>query len=277
MGICHGWAAAATVVPEPKRSFEVRIPSLAKSVQVYPDDVKALVSQLWAQARIGSMLIGGRCEDKYPSTDENGRIIAKNCFDTNPATWHLALLNWVGKAKKSFVFDAIYDYEVWNQPVASYKLEYFNPNTKQTTENLAEAMIPYSEFNNDPYQKYRSANTKFIVGVKLDLSYVVEVRPNQAVGVNQDLPRLVETTYYYDLEIDSGNKVIGGEWYQLAHPDMIWRPNIARVIADGEAANSYWDGSFPLPSEFGLWSKKASTLNQPLGAILDQLVDWSKF
>lgn len=275
-GICHGWASAATLVPEPKKSFKVELPALKKTMQVYPDDVKALVSQLWATARLGAIFIGGRCDDKFPATDENGRIIASNCFDTNPASWHLALLNWVGKLQKSFIFDAVYDYQVWNQPVSSYKLSYFNPNTKETSEDLNAAMIPYSSFSNDPYQKYRSPKTKSIVGVELNLSYVVERRPNQTEGTSTDLPRIVEVTYYYDLEIDADNNVIGGEWYQAAHPDMVWRPTTARPLANEELESSYWNGLLPMSNDFINLSKKTSKLNQPLSAILDQLISWSK-
>jgi hypothetical protein len=275
-GICHGWAAAAIVVPEPKKSFHMELPYLNRSMQVYPDDVKALASQAWAAAQLNSVFIGGRCDAKSPTTDGNGRIIEKNCFDTNPATWHLALLNWVGISKKSFVFDAVYDYEVWNQPIASYELRYFNPNTKQSTESLVEALIPYASFTKDPYSAYRSVKTKNIVGVELTLKYAVENNPRQVVGINDELPKLIEVKYYYDLEIDETNNVIGGEWYQLAHPDMMWRPTVARPLANNEPEGSYWHGQLPMANDLFSISKAASKLNQPLSAVLDQLIEWSK-
>lgn len=276
-GICHGWAAAAIMVPEPKKSFEVTLPHLNKKMQVYPHDVKALASQLWAYARLNSFFLGGRCDAKSPATDENGRIIDDSCFDTNPATWHLALMNRMGKSKKSFVFDATYDYQVWNQPIASYQVRYFSPINREIKQDLNEAMVLYSTLGADPYAKYRSSKTKYLVGVELALSYVVENQPVAEIGVSQAEPRIVKVKYYYDLEIDDSNNVIGGEWYQLAHPDMFWRPGVVRPVADGELATSAWNGYFPLSNELFNQSKKASNLNQPLSAILDQFLQWASF
>jgi hypothetical protein len=277
MGICHGWAPAAFVVPEPKQSVEIKLPTLQnKTLTLYPDDVKALVSQLWAQADVPVHFIGGRCNDKDPKVDENGRIISRNCFDTNPATWHLIVLNSLGKLKKSFVFDATYDYEVWNQPMASYKLKYFNPNDKNPTEDLNLALINYGDFKNDPYKKYRSGKAKKILGIQMEISYVVETMPYQYNGVDESLPSVVETTYYYDLEIDEFNNVIGGEWYQSAHPDMLWKPTIERPVAKLEPQNSYWGGNLPMPFDLLSIAKKNSKYGEPLSAIIDQLVSWTK-
>jgi hypothetical protein len=275
MGICHGWAAASFLVPEPKKSFEVRLPALNKNVTIYADDVKAIVSQLWAHADVPSLLIGGRCNDKHPRRDSSGRLTSRDCFDANPASWHLSLINLMGRASKSFVFDATYDYEVWNQPLASYKFKYFNPNSKVLTDNLGAAVIDYASFRNDPYRRYRSVNTKSIVGVQLDLTYVVENTPGQVNGVDSNLPRLVSVTYYYDLEIDLNNNIIGGEWYQNAHPDILWKPTINRPLAKFEPQGSYWNGGFPVPMDLLLMSRKNSLYGQPIRAIVDQLVGWS--
>jgi hypothetical protein len=276
MGICHGWAPAAFIVPEPKKSFELRIPLLDKNIRLYPDDVKALVSQLWAQAEFPVTFVGGRCDDKNPKTDENGRIISKACFDTNPASWHLALLNLMGRDRKSFVFDATYDYEVWNQPVASYKVKYFNPNDKVSSEDLNTSIIAYSEFKNDPFKKYRSSNTKSIVGIELELNYVVENMPDQINTPELNLPSLASATYYYDLEIDENNNIIGGEWYQVAHPDMLWKPTIARPVAKYETENLFWNGNFPIPVDLLLISNKNARIGEPISAIIDQLLEWSR-
>lgn len=275
MGICHGWAPAAFIVPEPKKSFDINLSESGKTIKIYPDDVKALISQLWAQADVPVSFVGGRCNDKNPKTDERGRIISRKCFDANPASWHLVLLNLMGKEKKSFVFDATYDYEVWNQPLASYKLKYFNPNDKITTDDLNSAKILYTDFKKDPYMKYRSKNIKSIVGVQLDLSYVVENLPYEVDGTDANLPSVVEVTYFYDLEIDENDNVIGGEWYQVAHPDMMWKPNITRPVAKFETENSFWDGNFPMPTDLKVLSQKNSKFGEPMSSIVDQLIEWS--
>jgi hypothetical protein len=276
MGICHGWAPAAIMIPEPNTTFSINLPNLGKSMKIYPDDVKALVAQQWAAARVQSFLIGGRCEDTNPATDANGRLISKQCFDTNPGAWHLVLLNWMGKSGQSFVFDATYDYQVWNQPVSSYSLSYFNPYTRVSSNSLDQAIIPYSSYNNDPYRAYRSPAVKSIVGVELKLSYVVESMPHQYEGTTIVTPPQVEVTYFYDLELDANNNIIGGEWYQRAHPDMMWRPTVKRPLVVGEAAYSYWNGLLPIPMDLSSFAKSSAKINQPVNAILDYLISWSQ-
>jgi hypothetical protein len=244
---------------------------------VYPDDVKAIISQLWAETEIPVSFVGGRCNDKNPATDGNGRIISDKCFDTNPASWHIVLLNLVGKQKRSFVFDATYDFEVWNQPISSYEVKYFNPSNKKLSNDLNDSLISYSNFRNDPFKKYRHSMTDSIVGVQLDLRYVVETLPRQVNGVSSSTPNVVRVTYYYDLEIDRDGNVIGGEWYQVAHPDMLWKPNINRPITKYDSDFKNWDGSFPLPVDLIDIANKNSAYGQPTNEIVDQLVKWSQF
>src|SRR6185436_9002354 len=90
----------------------------------YPSDLKGLASLLWATTDPPSRGVGGRCEDTNPKKDRNGRVISPACFDSNPGTWHLAVVNQIGVAKRSMVIDATYDFEVWNQPVYGYRYRY---------------------------------------------------------------------------------------------------------------------------------------------------------
>src|SRR5262249_15854486 len=81
MGICHGWSPASYMLPRPKRV--VTIPSADKrfTIRFFPSDLKALGSLLWASARTPTRFIGGRCNDKQPKTDANGRVLSDACFD----------------------------------------------------------------------------------------------------------------------------------------------------------------------------------------------------
>lgn len=277
-GICHGWAPAAIYVPEPIKSFEVDIPNLEDNLIIYPDDVKAMISQLWAQADMGVEYVGGRCDIKNPKTDENGRILSKECFDANPGSWHLSLIHFMGKLKKSFVFDATYDYEVWNQPVLSYSFKYFNPNTNVTTDHLEEALIDYKDIKKDPYRKYRSPKLKNIVGVEMKLKYVIENLPTPTESIKNIPPEVTEVTYYYDLELDQDNNIIGGEWYQLAHPDIFWRPDSKSIHPKSrfEPKDSDWEAMFPVPIEFTMSAQRASRKLIPLSTVIDQLVKLSR-
>lgn len=275
MGICHGWAPAAIAVPRPVRAFDVEIPNLGKKIKFYPDDVRGLVSQLWANAHLPNRFLGGRCNDKNPKTDRNGRILSKDCFDLNPATWHLALLNLVGKNKQSFVFDATYDYEVWNQPLAGYSFRYFNPITSVSAEDIRGAIVPRSEYKRDPYKKYRSDKAKQIVGIEMTLYYVVEDGAFHYDLENAPEDAVTSVTYYYDLELDENNMIIGGEWYQLAHPDMAWRiePGVRAMSYYDYQVDGIWGGLLPLPFDVAAYAKLASKQGQPMAYILDKLVE----
>ena len=110
-------------------------------ITFYPADIKALASLLWASASTVTRFIGGRCNDKNPATDANGRVISAKAFDTNPGTWHLSIVNQLGVARRSLVMDATYDYVVWNQPVAGYEYRYFNPQTMRLAKTLEDATV----------------------------------------------------------------------------------------------------------------------------------------
>lgn len=83
--------------------------------------------------------------------EENERVedfivIDQECFDVNPAAWHMSIVNQVGRQKKSFVFDATYDYQVWNHPVISYEIKYFNLVSMDAVDSLEEAIVKREEF-----------------------------------------------------------------------------------------------------------------------------------
>ncbi len=275
MGICHGWAPAAIVIPEPKKSFDVNLDGGRGQMRLYPHDVKGLISQLWAEANMEYKFLGGRCNQKNPKTDSAGRIISSECFDVNPSAWHIVLTHMLGKQKEGFVLDATYDYEVWNQPIYNYKLKYFNPETKESG-TLEKSLIRYSDISSDPYKNYRSSNVKYLVGVISEIKYVVEVNPSHTLNERESLSRLVTVTYYYDLELDEDHNIIGGEWYQKAHPDLLWKPlKGAKAYFRGEERLSEWEGNFPLPSDYIRLANYSSNVKMPLGKVLEQLIDWS--
>ncbi|MEK6555019.1 MAG: hypothetical protein AABZ31_07260 [Bdellovibrionota bacterium] len=236
MGICHGWAPASFMEPRPVRT--VSIPSYVSGqtpVTFVPDDVKALATLKWANgtvitsdySRPGTRFLGSRCHDKAPPTDpETDRIINPGCFDLNPGTWHIVVTNQVGSERRPFIIDAAYDYEVWNQPVSTYSYRYFNPKTMKESDVLEKSTISFKDPDfKDKFSNYRkNPNAVKLVGIVMTLSYVIETQPRglQVDSPDNDNERTV--TYYYDLEIDGNDQIIGGEWYQNSHPDFIWMP-----------------------------------------------------
>ncbi|MES3037675.1 MAG: hypothetical protein V4736_07180, partial [Bdellovibrionota bacterium] len=176
MGYCHGWAPASYLERRPRRAIKLSGAD-GRVIQFNPDDIKALTTLAWAQTGAPQVKVGGRCNVKNPATDNVGRIIDPMCFDTNPGSWHMALVNIMGRQGKSFTLDATFDYEVWNQPAVSYRIYYFNPIDRKLRENLRDATVPRGSFN-DVFARYRSPYAQFIAGVTVEIVYGNETYPS---------------------------------------------------------------------------------------------------
>ncbi len=218
MGLCHGWAAVSIMMPEPKRSLEIPTPKGPKLF--YPSDIKGLGTLLWAKGDFETRFIGGRCNSKNPNEDNQDRSVEKDCLDNNPGTWHQVVVNQIGVTKRPFIMDANYSYEVWNHPVFSYEYKYFHPKTRKSVTTLSEAVAERNSFD-DKRSKFRARETKYIVGVKMRVTYLVENQPSH----DEDQPKLTSVVdYHYDLELNRNFEIIGGEWYSSEHPDFLWIP-----------------------------------------------------
>jgi hypothetical protein len=277
MGICHGWAPASYMLDRPLKSVSLPSYDQRNDITFYPSDIKALASYLWANASGAVRFIGGRCNDKDPEQDENGRIISPQCFDTNPGAWHTAIVNQIGVSQRSMVMDATYDYEVWNQPIYKYRYIYFNPLTQKVVRTLKEATVKKADFEKkDPSARYRAANYETIVGISMDIDYIVETNPTQIDSDNSENDMIHQVNYIYDIELDKHGKIIGGEWYSNFHPDFLWTPlPHSRILTryDRELVED-WDGNSPLPSKWSLQAIKSASAQQslPLARIVETLI-----
>lgn len=280
MGICHGWAVAAFMEKRPSKSIVVKAADGKTDLKFYPSDIKGLTSYLWAKVEVPTNFIGGRCDTKDPKKDpQTGRVLDDECFDTNPANWHVATVNQIGLAKRSFVLDATYDYEVWNQPVYAYKYRYFNVQNGQPAKTLQEATIPVAEFTNDKFKKFRSKNAAAVVGIEMEVTYVVETEPTHDEVDTPAKDKTQTVVYMYDLELNSKGQIIGGEWYSNKHPDFLWMPlSDARAMSygDSKVGSMKWNPAQPLPK---FWRDIAITTAQkyaqPMSSILEPLIDES--
>ena len=123
-GICHAWAPAAILLPEPKKAVT------HNGVEFKIQDIKALLTLV--HDRTQTKFVSLRC-NKLDSADEvtfdkYGRPANTNgeCRDTNPGTFHVLMTNYLGKQGESFVYDRTYDSEVWNQPLRGYRITQMN-------------------------------------------------------------------------------------------------------------------------------------------------------
>lgn len=274
MGICHGWAAASYMMPRPKQRVTVRAANGAPLI-FYPADIKALASLLWASANTITRFIGGRSNDKNPATDDNGRVISPKAFDTNPGTWHLAVVNQLGAAQRSLVLDATYDYEVWNQPVTGYEYRYFNPQTMKLVKTLGDATVARDQYTRDRFKKYRSRDAASYVGVIMQVRYMVETDPTQRYSDGPSEDAVNTVIYKYDLELNTDDRIIGGEWFTgKSHPDFLWTPPLnTRAISPAEPmATGTWDAGQALPKSWRSAGVSAASDGMPLAKIVEGLI-----
>ncbi len=276
-GLCHGWAAAAFMMARPESAVTYQVKNFQGhdiDLKFYPDDVKALSTLLWANTNSEIYFLGGRCNAKNPKQDANGRIIDEACFDVNPGAWHTAIINQLGINKSDLVIDVTYDHEIWNQPVVGYEVNYFHPQTKKLMNSLTAAMIPIEEITKDKFKSYRSPNARFIVGVNMTLNYVFETNATHAETNVASDDNLRSVKYIYDLELNEMGEIIGGEWYQNAHPDFLWAPDKrARAISvTDDELQGQWSENITVPKQ---WTKNAAlsaTYGQPLAAVVEGLI-----
>ncbi|HEX4923600.1 MAG TPA: hypothetical protein VFV50_05920 [Bdellovibrionales bacterium] len=277
MGYCHGWAPASYMLKRPSRSIQVTGYDGRTQIKLFPSDIKGLASYLWATSPFQSRFIGGRCNVKKPQTDEAGRILDQNCSDTNAGTWHLAVVNQVGYKKRSFIMDATYDYEVWNQPVVSYEYVYFNPQSFTYARGLQDAIVSRDEFTNDKFARYRSQRAAHVVGIVMKVTYLVESSANSNEYDSPQYDQHRTVNYYYDLELDQNGQIIGGEWYTNRHPDFLWTPtqNARAMAAEDRGLTESWDGRGPAPQSWRRAAQRASSRGEALATVVETLIEFS--
>jgi len=223
-GICHGWAVAAGHTPRPRQTVTVTLPN-GKRMPFYPDDIKALVSLMWAHSNIQGDVIfeGSRCNKKKPTRDVTGRYIdtsidkndtklTPRCADVHPAIFHVAILNILGIEKRSFIIDKKPEAAIANQPVSGYSFTYFDPKTGKEG-SFDKSVWDMKEYENvDWYWESRNKAATKIVGVKMKVNYINWEYPSKAKENSEKDDKIKHVEFYYDLEIDAEGKIIGGQW-----------------------------------------------------------------
>ena len=287
MGICHGWAPAAYMMDRATTKVNVVAADGKTLIPFYPSDIKSLGSLLWANVRVYNRFVGGRCNSKDPNKDaDNGRITDQECFDTNPGTWHKTVINQIGISDRSFVMDATFDYEVWNKPVYSYDVSYFNVETFEKSDEAKDVVIKMSEFSKDKFKKYRSRKAKQIVGVQMRVKYIAETHPSHRAYDDESHDYVTTVTYRYDLELDGRGSIIGGEWYSNKHPDFLWTPepgaraltqlDNAIIKAERSGRDLSWKKGQPIPQIWRQYIPQFSKEGKPIGLIVEGLIERSR-
>lgn len=248
-GICHGWVAAAHQdIKPPVLPVTVTDVTGTYAIPFYPQDIRGLVSYLWAESSPPSFQAGARCRQSEIVKDEYLRPVEISCLDANPMTWHLTITNRLGTHGKSFVMDASAGAEVWNYPITAYDYTYFNVKTMEPSDRFEDALRPLAEITNDRFRAHRSPRAKFLVGVSMDVFHPALIEPN--TGSSRE-PVMQAKNFIYDLELDEGLNVVGGEWYSKETPDFLWTfppGGDALTSEDIALGGAAWDTAVPLPA-----------------------------
>lgn len=217
IGVCHGTAPASLAHPRPRHSVRMTTPD-HQGLVFSPSDLKALLSFSWAKSGGASAILGRRCEDVLiPGTRPS-----RSCRDTNPAAMHLALVNLLGRERRPLIMDASAGREVWNRVIVGYRYQYFRPGPRNLTSELSRALVEASQWRSDPLREYRSPRAEKLVGIEMELTYVIGTEPSALATDAVENDRHATMWLRYDLELDARGDVIGGEWLEHEHPDFLW-------------------------------------------------------
>ncbi|MBC74558.1 MAG: hypothetical protein CME64_00930 [Halobacteriovoraceae bacterium] len=267
-GICHGTAIASFSYPEPVKGVTVKAFNNS-DLHFTSIDIKRLAAYVWAENQKQSFQVGGRCYSNELGSRE------AFCLDTNPATFHLSLLNYIGVYGKTFIIDNAYDSMVWNRPVLSFRYKYKNPLTKLPSNKLKYSLLKLENYVNDPKAKFRAKDAFYIVEVEMTVELLYgdkDPKPNR-------LDSAYKINYSYDLEIDRNGNIIGGEWITKYHPDFTW------MIKEGTSPSTtediflkdfLWDGKTPLDYYVRSLGKQAAKKGKVLEYIVRSLIELTK-
>jgi hypothetical protein len=205
-----------------------------------------------------------------------------SCFDNNPATWHLAVVNQIGYKKSTFIMDSANNEEVWNHPLRSYRYSYYNPRTQRPVASLHEAMVAREQFPEDRFAPYRATNAKYIVGIDMIVNRADE-NPARKRDYDYEIYDFnSDMRLKYDLELDEQGVIVGGEWHSDKFPDFLWRPVpgvFPRSVGDSEldqlAEQSVWNSNEMVPAFWLDAASKAANNSQPLARIVESLIRFS--
>jgi hypothetical protein len=139
----------------------------------------------------------------------------KECRDINPATFHTALVSWLGGRRpnnadtgpRGFVIDLTRTEQVWNQGLWRYASRAGNPTALQVSSG--------GQTIKDPYAMVRASGTKQIVDFVTTVSFGVENGPYVSFSEEDEISR--DAVFRYTLEFGEDGKLLGGEWHSTGY------------------------------------------------------------
>jgi len=285
MGKCHGWTPASINEKRPVIAVNLTAADGETVITFYPEDIRALATGYWAEAKYETSFLGSRCEyadfSTIPSDNRTGLWDDYSCFTVNPATLVIVLANQLGIRKKALIYDPDSNGQIWNQPVYGYSLSFFNPATGSSA-SYNDASINLTTLANVSntsdilglVNRKKSAKTATVIGVEMTVNFVFE---NPPIFGNRTKPDNTDSrSYRFYLELDANENVVGGEWTENSHPIFIWNPAEGKKINGlGDDEVTSFNGTVAELKALTQTAKSVSSSNTVLGAVMKYLVNQS--
>lgn len=224
-GHCNGTAVAVSRYQSPKVSVKRPkgcVVGTASCVEFTPLDIRAMLSEMSMNAR-AKFISGRRCNLttaellKRPALRADPQVMDA-CDDVNPGSFHVSLVNFLGRMKQPIVFDENQNDEVWNYPIYKYSFTTSGPLDEAQAIAALQLKQPLENWAFNP-----KARSWYKVNLTVSYRNATNDVPSNAGAIGPPL----NLAYEYVVELDENNDVIGGEWignYRNSHPDFIWMP-----------------------------------------------------
>src|SRR5690606_515516 len=128
----------------------------------------------------------------------------------------------IGLHDKPLIVDTSSDAQVWNRPIVSYELKYFNPLSRNYTRKIEHSIITRDQFTNDRYAHLRDPKYKKVVGVWAKVTFINDTSASSSTTDSPRSDRYENVKFTYDLELDDAGNILGGMWYEEQFPDFAW-------------------------------------------------------
>ena len=210
-GLCHAWAAAAILEPEPLE------PVVRNGIRFEVSDIKALLIACYDQTR--ATMIGSRNDARTLDLDEHGRPRSAEARDVSPEAFHMLLVNQLGRDRRSFVEDRDATYQVWTQPIREFRVIALD----EVSEAEARALVQAGD------DVFDARATRFF-HVRTEVIYITESPTSRRPNADGARYERIDP-YDYVLEVSASGEIIGGEWVgtsRTEHPDFLWLPHEAQ-------------------------------------------------
>jgi hypothetical protein len=288
-GICHGWVPAAINYPEPQ-------PITLKNkdgieIQFGSSDVKGLMSfyYAWEAAEFDELGNDHFKEENPVQVPFQYRQLGERCGTglglckgrtLNPAAFHLALTNLVGKYHRSFVVNVDPTQQVWNQPAFGY-----------LTQILDEKKMKPSMHTLDDGTRVSDGAVKKLM-IYTSFSYVLEPYTGPRFNSHDDLgSNKVETTskdLVYWLYLNKDGEIVGGDWsrglfvksnYKTDFIGFAWRASRVPFVGKFAVLNDLYKPKTRLNYEYAAEKNFTPSLNDTYFEVDFSKIptfDWSK-